>query len=160
MVLLWEELSIQMKIKLTKEELDKCKYIAERWDTTTGKYAIKYKQKNKKVFGDTLAGVKSEMAVAKYLEIPYDGDIGIAGNFDVGGKYEVRGTTYKNGCLLLHPEDKPAPYILVIEDGDTFELAGWIMGEEGKKKEYWREDVRSPCYFVPQYRLNDISLLK
>lgn len=148
-----------MKVYLTDEELEKAKYIADRWDTTTGKYKIKWKQLKKNVYRDTLNGIKYEMVVAKYFGFEYDGDIGKPGRFDVGGKYEVRGTKYINGHLILNPEDKDAIYILVVGDGNEFDIVGWIDGKEGKKDEYWRTDTRYPCYFVPQSALKNIELL-
>jgi hypothetical protein len=148
-----------MRIKLTEAEISKCSHIARNWDTTTGKYQIKWQQDKQKVSDDTLNGVKYEMVVAKALNIDYNGDIGKPGKFDVGGKYEVRGTKYPNGCLLLHPEDKEAIYVLVTGCGNEFNIVGWINGSEGKNKQYWRTDVRYPCYFVPQNKLKNISLL-
>ena len=148
-----------MIIKLTEGEIKKAKYISDRWDTTTGKFNITKDQLKENVKRDTSNGVKYEMVLAKYLEIPYDGDIGKPGEHDVGGKYEVRGTKYESGHLILYPEDKDAPFILVTGEGNTFRIAGWIMSEDGKKKEYWREDLRAPCYFVPQSKLKNIETL-
>lgn len=149
------------KVLLTDDEITKAKTIAPKWKVTQGSkvYKVKWGQDTSKTMEDTVLGVCYEMVVAKALHIDYDGDIGVVGNYDVGGKYEVRGTKYRNGCLLLHPEDKEAPYILVTGEGKDFNIVGWIMGSEGKKDKYWRTDVRYPCYFVPQDALKDLSLL-
>jgi hypothetical protein len=150
-----------MKIVLNSEEIKRAEEIAHQWDVVQGEevYKIKWGQKQVKTLDDTIQGVCCEMAVAKALNIPYDGDIGIVGGFDIGGKYEVRGTGYASGCLLLHPEDKEAPYILVIVSETAFDVVGWIMASDGKKPEYWRTDVRYPCYFVPQVKLKSIESL-
>lgn len=149
---------------LLPSEIKKCEYIAQNWDINTRKLGIAWEKQYDRgtdgVPADVLNGVKSEYVVAKILGFEYSGDIGKPGGYDVGGKYEVRTTTYKNGHLILHPEDKKADYIFVVGDGNTFDVVGWINSEDGKKPEYWRTaGVRFPCYFVPQDKLKDIELL-
>ena len=81
------------------------------------------------------------------------------------GPIQVRSTSYKSGHLLLHKADDDAQiFVLAIGRSEKWNIAGWLHARDGKKKEYWREDVRDskgkvrPAFFVPQTSLNQFPL--
>lgn len=85
---------------------------------------------------ETRLGSVCELAVAKYLEEPWEPVVG--GNFreithDVGG-CEVRGTRYRTGQLITHPPDHDwQPHILVLaHEAPTFIIHGWAWGYDAK----------------------------
>jgi len=79
---------------------------------------------------------------------------------DIGGK-EVKSTEHRKGCLLVQKQfDAEPPYLLVLtHEAPVYHIVGWAYGHEVKKPEYWREDVKRPCYMMPQDRLRPIETL-
>ena len=119
--------------------------------------------------GDRLAldlrGAMAEAFVSQEYGIECDG-VRIEGDWtepDVGW-VDVRSTSYSNGCLLLH-EDSPEGRIFVLviipetAPWASLWIPGWCYGREGKLPRFWRDDVRSPAYFVPQSHLHDPTTL-
>lgn len=114
-----------------------------------------------------LQGARSELAVARALNLKWDGafladevwKVWKTTGCDVQN-LEVRSTLHQNGRLILHPKDKDeAPYILVIASKHpTYQLVGWCFGREGKIQEYWHDvGYGRPCYFVPRNKLKKIE---
>lgn len=109
---------------------------------------------------DNIDGTLGEWVVAKALdrfwpggapELDTEGDI---------GDLQVRATARRDGCLIIHRGDlDDAPFVLVVGTPPTFDLPGWIKGRDGKRKEWWRKDVRNPAYFVPQSALRPLDEL-
>lgn len=113
-----------------------------------------------------ITGALSEMAVSVGLKLPWNDPIraprqrNADGDRDVGD-FEVRSTTRERGSLILYPKDADdAPFILVTGQLPTFELRGWVYGHEGKQERFWRTDVRSPAFFVPQSALKPLGDLQ
>ncbi len=110
-----------------------------------------------KQFAQNREGRFYEAAVCKFQGIPY-----VCSLFGIdAGKYEVRGTKYKNGRLILHPTDKDnAIYILVVGQVPTFNLVGWIAGKNGKQDKFLDDPVGGRlAYFVPQEELSPVEEL-
>jgi hypothetical protein len=79
---------------------------------------------------------------------------------DIGDKYQVRGTNYATGRLILHGKDNDkAPFILVVERFPIYQLVGWIYGAEGKKPEYWWATAPIPAFFVPREVMHSMETL-
>jgi hypothetical protein len=80
--------------------------------------------------------------------LDFDGDV---------GEWQIRATTYANGCLLLHKADADdAPFALVVGVPPVVRVAGWLYGYEGKREQFWRSvNNRPPCYMVPQDVLHE-----
>lgn len=118
--------------------------------------------------GRDMQGALAELAVARALNLPWDGkwlpipiwDTWKHEGNDVG-KLEIRSTERFDGRLILHPNDKDfSPYVLVTSDSHpTYRLVGWVYGMDGKENKYWRENVPKPCYMVPQDNLRSIDSL-
>lgn len=99
----------------------------------------------------------AEMLVARYFgkyhgwqeETDEDGDVGVI---------QVRHTLRRDGCLIVHPDDRDeAPFVLVVGSMPYQQIIGGIFGSRAKAKEWWRDDVRNPAYFVPQEALSPLK---
>jgi hypothetical protein len=103
----------------------------------------------------------SEMATAKALNLYWSGVEGI--NFpDVGGCFEVRSTTLKNGSLVVHVKDPDDQVIiLTICDPPVFTLVGWTVAGKAKSRDdliYKKEGGH--FWMVPQSELENMDALK
>jgi hypothetical protein len=106
-----------------------------------------------------VTGAIAEYAVAKVLDRHWSTAGKSHGRGDVGD-LEVRATERTDGSLILHPSDPDdAPFVLVVGCPPTLGIAGWLRGGEGKVDRWWRTDVRSPAYFVPQSALRPLAEL-
>jgi hypothetical protein len=110
-----------------------------------------------------IRGCLGEMAVAKHLGLPWNGNLGNYRAHDVG-PYEVR--TAQPGLhrrLILHDRDHDdRPYIHVISDhAGRYHLIGWLYGREGKRREWWIDPSRAGrhAYFVPNASLRPMNTL-
>jgi hypothetical protein len=106
-------------------------------------------------------GCLGEYALAKYLGIHWPGK-GKLRAFDVG-EFDVRTRSQENYELILHPEDPDNRiFWLLCGRNGLYKVKGWILGSEGKRREYWKDPAGGrPAYFVPQSALNaplDIKL--
>lgn len=106
-----------------------------------------------------IEGAIGELALAKYLNIFYSGK-GIFRGDDVPG-LQVRTAAGDSHRLILHPGDLDADiFVLVVGQPPTYRVAGWCLGAEGKRPEFWSEPVKGrPAFFVPQEALCPIELL-
>lgn len=105
-------------------------------------------------------GALAELAVAQYLDLFWDGKVGLITAGDVGS-IEVRTTHHVSGRLIVHDDDPDdARFVLVTGCNGTYDLRGWIAGMDGKRDEY-RDDPKGgrPAYFVPQDRLRPMTEL-
>lgn len=106
---------------------------------------------------------QAELAVAKYLNLYWDGSVGDYDAPDVGGCVEVRCRRRIDYELIMYKKDKShLPFVLVFGQANSpeFLLKGWAFGYEGKLDEYWRDPaVGRPAYFVPHEVLRPMSEL-
>lgn len=106
-------------------------------------------------------GACGEMALAKYLGVFWDGNMGNFQAADVGA-LQVRTNPNAWGDLMLHPKDKDEDiFVLILSDKmPSYTLRGWIYGHEGKLQKWWRDGAKGrPAFFVPQSELHDMSTL-
>jgi hypothetical protein len=109
-------------------------------------------------------GALGEMAVAKYLGIYWNGNLGDLGAADVGS-LEVRACSEVGYRLILHePEegdDPDALFIHAVVSEDLFpqiRLGGWIRAENGQREKYWSDPAGGrPAYFVPSGDLHPMD---
>lgn len=101
-----------------------------------------------------IEGCLGEMALAKFLGKYWSGK-GVFRGGDVGD-YQVRTRSKDYYELIIHPNDPDgAVFWLVCGINGTYTIKGWIIGRDGKKKEYWKDPAGNrPAYFVPQHVLN------
>ena len=111
-----------------------------------------------------IEGCLSEMAVAKYLGLYWDGSLGNWKAADVG-KLEVRSTTYPKGRLVLHnpPKDSPDSIFISIRGvNGVYNIVGWMRGVDGQHKDYWEDPTGKGrhAYFVPDDKLHPMEELR
>jgi len=112
-----------------------------------------------------LVGFLGELALAKFMAVPYEFALGYdPARYDVAG-HEVRSTQRFNGCLITHETDKPAIYVLALVHRISYYkfdvvLAGWIDLLDANTPNHWRTDVRHPAFFTPQTVLHPMGTLR
>jgi hypothetical protein len=111
-------------------------------------------------------GALGELALSKYLGIPYVPTVNTYKQPDVAG-YQVRTTTRPDGCLIIRKKDRVEDvYVLVVakecSEGYDCDIIGWCRGD-------LREDrfLRNPgdfvdgeSWFIPQLYLNKMETLE
>jgi hypothetical protein len=74
------------------------------------------------------------------------------------GAAQVRWTRHPDGHLLVYTADADGDnFVLVTGLGPTMTIVGWIPGIDTRSPEYWREDAKCPCWWVPQRDLRAIN---
>lgn len=166
-----------VEVKIEPEELVFAVAVANGLNRLRQGDAHRYGANAKDGLSLNVTGCIGELAVAKWLNIWWNGDIGIPGRFDVA-KFQVRSTSLENGRLLIHPpvviekdgrekkgDDPEDVFILAVYLKTKVILAGWIDGASAQIPMYWYvpkvkpgEDER-PAYFVPQGHLKPMYLL-
>jgi hypothetical protein len=96
-----------------------------------------------------------ELAVAKALNLYWDGSVNTFKKPDVG-RYQVRHTKLPHGCLIVRPGDPDEDtYVLVTGEIPVFKVLGEIDGRTAKsvpQKDHG--NGRPPAHFVPQEMLS------
>jgi hypothetical protein len=108
-----------------------------------------------------IEGALGELAVAKFLNIYWDGSVNTWKANDLQG-IQVRTRSKNYYDLIVRDNDNDdAIYILAIGKNGVYNVMGWINGIDAKKEE-WKQTYgdRPSAYFVPQSKLNDINTLK
>jgi hypothetical protein len=105
-------------------------------------------------FETDYVGCCGEIAVAKWRNVYWNGGIGRAAPGDIAPRVEVKATLLPHGRLPVY-RDSPqtSAFILTTVTLPTVNLIGWAWAKEAKRPEWWRTDLRAPCYLVPQHRL-------
>lgn len=97
----------------------------------------------------------AEMAVAKALGC-YWADFSAPDHAgDVGAGVQIRHTVRRDGRLIVHPEDADDHrFVLVRGPAPRLEIAGWILGRDAKRREWWADpSTGRPAFFVPDRAL-------
>jgi hypothetical protein len=94
----------------------------------------------------------AELAVAKFLNIHWDGSINSFKKADISNSLQVRHTQLPNGCLILRDRDNPEEkYVLVTGTHPQYKIIGYILGKNGMQNEFLRNPGEVyPAWFVPQ----------
>jgi hypothetical protein len=90
--------------------------------------------------------------------------IGVKNGKDDGndvGLFGVRWTSTPDGSLILHPADRDDQIFILVKGEAPYEMeiVGWIRAEDGKIKDFWRENIKRPAFFIPQSYLRPIEFL-
>jgi len=96
-------------------------------------------------------GACSEIALAKYLNIYWDGSVNSFKRADVG-QYQVRSTPRLDGRLIIRENDNnPDEIFVFITTGNlpTLHIIGSILCKEAKCDKFKHED----CWWIPQNEL-------
>ncbi len=109
---------------------------------------------------DHIEGACGECALAKHLNVFWDGSVNrFKKGGDVGKNYQVKCLKAHWYDLMVRPgDDDDKPYILVTGRGGTYQVHGWAYGHEAKKKEWLeRKGGREAAYWMPQSELHAIK---
>ena len=108
-----------------------------------------------------IEGAAGEMAVAKALNIYYDGSVGTFKAPDVG-EFQVRHSERPEGSLIVRENDSSSEiFILVTGKAPNYVVRGYILGLDAKKERFIRNpNGKTPAWFVPQNSLQPIRDLK
>lgn len=111
-------------------------------------------------WSEHIEGALGELAVAKALNIYWDGSINTFGAHDLPG-VQVRTRSKHDYDLIVRDGDDPDAYwVLVTGKCPSYCVRGWILGRDAKKPQ-WRQahGGRPAAYFVPQSHLQPITTL-
>lgn len=105
-------------------------------------------------WGLHILGCLGEMAVAKALNIYWNGALGNLDADDVG-EWQVRTRSEHHYDLIVHdsdPDDKR--FVLVTAKPPLFRIHGWILGVKAKEKQFWKDPAKGrPAFFVHKLAL-------
>lgn len=107
-----------------------------------------------------IEGCAGELAVAKYLNLFWNGNFENLKADDVG-QFQVRTADSHGKRLILHDKD-PDDRIFILATGmaPRFLIQGWIKAEDGKQSRYWADPAYGrPAYFVPKEVLQPMDSL-
>jgi hypothetical protein len=117
----------------------------------------------KRGWQDNCDGALGEQALAKWLNVYWDGTPNTFRKKPDVAEYEVRTNAESWGDLIIRDRDKDdAIYILVLShDCPRFVIRGWMMGGDAKQDQWRRAGDRSrpEAWFVPQSELHDMDSL-
>lgn len=109
-------------------------------------------------WGINIEGCAAEYAVAKVTDqhwTPWVKDFTtLSGDVGYGGD-QVRSTPLEHGHLPLHRGDPDGVrWFLVTGKIPDLNVVGFLPADQdGKLEEHWRDDIREPCFLVPQSEL-------
>ena len=117
-----------------------------------------------------LVGFLGQLAACKHFNEYPIANIGRSGCYDCG-PYEIRSTTHKSGCLIIHDTEsesrKCVLAVVHIDDDRTsaiVRLVGWITAKEGRTNENHQRAGRLAVYshgtyFVTQSDLHELHTI-
>lgn len=144
-------------VSLTKAEILEAAVsgLLRRYKALTNGTRRRYGYESDDAWGSDIEAAAAERLVAKATGTYW---IGAVLRPDAGvdaGPYGVRHTLRTNGGLILHEADRDDEWFcLVVGAIPNQRIAGVMLASEGKHSRYWREDVRTPCFIVPQEELH------
>ncbi len=107
-----------------------------------------------------ILGCCSELAVARWLDLPWPKPLGIfTAEADVGEDVDVRATERDDGHFILRQQDHAyRTFVLVTGTPPIMLLQGYIRGTDAMTPEWWRDPHGyGGAWFLPQSALNPIT---
>jgi hypothetical protein len=107
---------------------------------------------------DERIGAAAELALAHYLDVPWQAFLNTFHRQPDVGRFDVRATWRVDGCLIVRDDDPPQrPVVFVTGDGTVMTLRGWAWTAECRRPAYLRNPRgRRPAWFVPVAALRPI----
>lgn len=131
------------QIKITEKAIERAYYYREQWE---GKTHIPNWQAAKENYNwpafitQQAEALGAEAAVAKYFNQPINLG-GMKEKADVGSKFEVKHTKWKDGCLILSDGDRAQDIaILVTGSLPKYFICGWIPVSVARRPSHKRSD--------------------
>ena len=151
-------------VLLNDNDLAACDHWAEQ---RTDHWQVALRETN---YDENLYGVKGELALAKALQIAYEGydtmrEVDRRGDV---GDYQVKATRHKDGHLIFQQQHKMGKKtVLAIVGTNKVRLAGWLHFDTAKtivasgtgRKEKRRPDEPFMCWWIPQTALEGMEWL-
>lgn len=98
-----------------------------------------------------ILGALCEIAFSIFLGVTWAADVNEPSASDVA-EYEVRGTTFGKGDMIVRPRDLPKmhrPFVSVGQIGrHEYAVYGWLTGMEARHQEWQRRDHDRPMMWV------------
>ena len=109
-----------------------------------------------------IEGAGGELAVAKLLNIYWDGSVGTFSNGGDVGRLQVRTRSRLDYELIVRPRDRDEDlFVLVVGRIPVFHVVGWIRGRDARRPEWLAEHGGRPAaHFVPQDALHEMGELR
>ena len=152
-----------VEVKLNRQELRAAAYAGvERRLNGVGKKRPQLygAEERKSEWQIDIVGAIAEYAVSKYLNVYWEPATNTERLSDLlgdVGAYQVRSTSWPQGCLLIHPRDKPnAVFILATVNDHIVTLQGWLYGHEGKSV---GEFKGNDTFWIAQNMLHEMKSL-
>lgn len=108
-----------------------------------------------------IEGAAGELALAKLLNVYWNGSVNTFSSGGDVGQLQVRTRSKHDYELLIRAKDRDDDaFILVTGASPDFVVRGWLFGKEAKRDE-WRQTHggRDPAWFVPHSGLRPIHEL-
>lgn len=113
-------------------------------------------------WGAHINGAIAEAEVAHHLGVPWNASVGRPGAPDIVPGVEVRSTTLRDGCLILHPPDVDSSrFILVVGELPNLHIVGWQRKADIVDLNRYRVvrgwNQQRTAFFVPQSQLRPMD---
>lgn len=118
---------------------------------------------NNKCWDDDRNACISELAVANWLNLYWDGSVGDFKQRDCGRMVDVRAIKKRHRKLILHPADADdKPVVLALVDLPDVIMLGWSFARFGKLQQYWADPTgeNRHAFFAPHSILRPMSELR
>ena len=151
-------------VLLNDNDLAACDHWAEQ---RTEHWQVATRETN---YDENLYGCKGELALAKALQIAYEGydtirEVDRQGDV---GDYQVKATMHKDGHLIFQQQHKMGKQtVLAIVGTNKVRLAGWLHFDTAKTivasgtgRKEWRNDLQDTMtWWLPQHALEGMEWL-
>lgn len=112
-------------------------------------------------WGIHIEGAMGELAVAKALNLYWDGSVDTFRRADISPNIHVKTRSNPDYDLIVRMSDpNEGVFVLVTGRCPVYEVRGWTTGKDAKRDEFLQTyGGREAAYFVPQARLNEMGLI-
>lgn len=145
-------------IELSESEASICCLIGglRRITSRVDNIVDRHSHDKEKGWGYDIEACGAEMAVAKFLNVYWEGHVRNFHGHDVAGR-QVRHCVREDACLIIREHDKDEDkFILVVGLIPTFRIAGWELGKLCKQDKWLKNpppEREEKSWFVPQTHL-------
>lgn len=152
-------------VSLTKRDMDSAsrvgcwRYISAVLDGREDAFGL---EKGANGWALHIEGACGELAVAKALNLFWDGSVNTFKQGGDVGDMQVRTRSEHHYELLVRPGDRDDDiFILVTGLAPRMRLRGWMFGGEAKQQQFLKtHGDRKPAYFVPNAILRELKELE